>query len=565
MNIPKPETGLLAAVGLADISVSEVVAHVAVDAIVAASYLLLLLTIVHLNRQKHIVLILPRKTGLYVFLAVLAVTVSATLGSLAMPADWVLLAYKIAIAALILAIIVGVLRLIPRDVDPSERARLSRENLLLRDSEQRRRVAEGRIVRLEADLDSLVAERTTELRSHKLALEKDLLEQRLYYERSQDALRRLEELIQRTGTALAVIDADGNLVEANLALAQFLGRGSESEIVGRSLSRLLGLKDGTELQQFLQEAMRQGTYSTEIDASPPDRGNVAFEASGMTTIVKGRTCVTAMIWDITDRRMAEREVLESREAMSAALAVTRRANAIRSDFLAKMNHELRTPLNGIIGLSEIIRHKASGKTMPALEARKLAKNIHESGRHLLSVVDDLLDLSRLDTGARALNPVPVNVRAEIDAALATLSTIAQKKRIELENACPPELDWTVDQRAFKQVLINLVNNAVKFSPPGRKVWVEVSHSRDTLAMHVRDQGPGITLADRNRILEPFGRGEHATNNKIDGVGLGLAIVSELMKLQGGRIEIDSKPGDGATFTAVFPQGDEAKTPGEVGL
>ncbi|MEM6622923.1 MAG: PAS domain-containing sensor histidine kinase [Pseudomonadota bacterium] len=554
MNIPKPDTGFWGLVGIGEDRLGALGVQLGADLVVALSYLSLLLTIVFLNRQKHIAIYLPKQTGWILFAAVLLVTIATSFGVMTMRADAVLLVYKLFVAVLMIMVVAGVLRLLPRDIDPVQKARLARENQFLRLAERQQREAVIQLRQLEADIDGRVAERTKTLLAEKLALEKEIVERRLIEERSVESKRRLEELILRTNTAMAVLSFDGVVLEGNRALAQFLGRGAEDEIVGRHLGRLLGLKDDTEVRHFLSEAQSQGTYTAEIEATPPDRGKVALEASGVMSVIDGRSCITALIRDVTERRAAALELMESREAMSAALDVTRKANAVRSDFLAKMNHELRTPLNGIIGLSEIIRHKASGKTMAAAEARKLASNIHQSGRHLLSVVDDLLDLSSLDAGTRKLSPVSVSVRAEIEAALATMGTIAEKKRITLENRCEPSLYWVVDQRAFKQVLINLVNNAVKFSPPGKMVWVEVVSSEDALTLRVCDQGPGISDQDRERILEPFGRGSYALNNKVDGVGLGLAIVSELMKLQGGRIEIDSTPGNGATFAAVFPKG-----------
>ncbi|MEM1300851.1 MAG: HAMP domain-containing sensor histidine kinase, partial [Pseudomonadota bacterium] len=165
----------------------------------------------------------------------------------------------------------------------------------------------------------------------------------------------------------------------------------------------------------------------------------------------------------------------------------------------------------------------------------------------------LLDLSRLDSGTREFTPINVVIRAEIDAALVTLGSIADKKRISVRNRCPSEFEWVVDQRAFKQIVINLVNNAIKFSPPGSNVDISLSETENAMALRIRDEGPGVTPSDREKILTPFGRGEFAETHKIDGVGLGLTIVSELLKLQGGYIEIDSQPRIGSTFVAVFPK------------
>lgn len=534
-----------------------IAAHFFTDVLVAGSYLLLLFIIVDLNRKKYVRIFVPRRTYAVVFGLVLAMTAGASFISLAMPGQLVHLAYKVFMAGLILAIVIGVWRLLPRDVDVHGQKRALQESDVLAEALEARRLAEEAAQKAFTEVDAKVHERTSELKARNLALEKEVIERRLAEERAAESKRRLDELIMRTNTALLYLDSSGAVLDCNHSLAQMLGRGTVEELIGRKIGRLLGLRDESIVTHFVNETLRLGAYGTGIDAQPPARGMIHIEASGAASVLDGRPCVMALFWDESARIAAEREQLEGREALTTALDVARKANAQRSDFLAKMNHELRTPLNGIIGLSEIIRHKAASKSLSAVEARKLASNIHQSGRHLLSVVDDLLDLSRIDAGTREFMPVRVSVRAEVEAALATLASIADRKRITIENRCAPDLEWTVDQRAFKQIIINLVNNAVKFSPPGSSVEIDATRTSTAMALHIRDNGPGVADADRERILAPFGRSDFAENNHIDGVGLGLTIVSELLKLQGGRIEIDSVEGKGATFTGIFPAGADA--------
>ncbi len=556
MNIPRKTDAGLFNFGTIDVTGPEFAAHFVTDLMVAGSYLLLLAIIVHLNRKKYVSIYVPRNTYLVAFAFVFFITFGVSIVSVLFPGIAVHLGYKVFISTILIAVVLAVWRILPRDIDPYEERRLHMENAALNEALAKQREAEELVLKSEAQIAVKVEERTRELRTANMTLEKEAVERRLAEERALESKRRLDELIMRTDTALIFVDTNGTVLDSNLALAQMLGRSSIDELIGRKLDRLLGLRDDTELAHFMNETLRHGTFESEIDAAPPARGVIAIEAVGAASIVDGRPCVMAMFWDVTTRRASEKELLQSREALTAALDVARKANATRSDFLAKMNHELRTPLNGIIGLSEIIRHKSTGDKFSGTEAHKLAGNIHQSGRHLLSVVDDLLDLSRLDSGTRELSPTRISVRAEIDAAVMTLATIADKKRIKIDNQCDTALEWIVDQRAFKQIIINLVNNAVKFSPPGSSVAVSVSHTAELMSLHISDQGPGVSRGDRERILEPFGRGEIAETQKVDGVGLGLTIVSELLKLQGGKIEIDSEPGRGATFTAVFPVGAE---------
>ena len=552
MNIPKGNSSALFTFDSAELSGETIAVHFASDLLVAGSYMLLMFVIVYLNHKKYISIVVPRRTYAITFGVVFALTFGASIASILLPNIDMYLVFKLMISVLMLAIVIGIWRVLPRDIDPLEQNRLQRENVFLNNALANQKEAETRLADALQNVERKVDERTSELSNVNMRLEKEVIERRLAEERAAEAKRRMDELIMRTNTAMVFADSEGTVQDCNHALAQLLGRGTIEELLGRKLGRLLGLRDESPLSHLMDETLRHGTFAAELEVSPPARGRVHVEANAVGTVMDGRPCVMALFRDVTARKAEERELLQSREALTAALEVARQANATRSDFLAKMNHELRTPLNGIIGLSEILRHKAAGKTVSGGEVRKLTGNIHQSGTHLLSVVDDLLDLSRLDAGNREFSPTSVAVRAEIDSAVLTLATIADKKRIRIRNGCDGNLEWAVDQRAFKQIVINLVNNAVKFSPTGSTVRIDVTVTPDAMSVHIRDEGPGVAKEDQEKILMPFGRTEHATVNKVDGVGLGLTIVSELLKLQGGKIVIDSEPGRGATFTAIFP-------------
>jgi two-component system, cell cycle sensor histidine kinase PleC len=256
---------------------------------------------------------------------------------------------------------------------------------------------------------------------------------------------------------------------------------------------------------------------------------------------------------VAGRLRAESRVRESErrvQELSAELDAARAAAKAGALVVAKASHELRTPLNGIIGLSEILRHKAAAG-LGAPEAARLAGDIHESGVHLLNLVEVLLDFSRLDVTDRG-TPRRIAIRAEIDCALSALGPVAERKGIVVENACEPAVEWMADRRVFRQVAINLASNAVKFSPPGSRIRIAASITADALALHVGDQGPGVAEDERERILRPFDRGRDAERDGIDGVGLGLAIVAELLMRQDGRLVIEPAEGGGSVFTAVFP-------------
>jgi len=330
------------------------------DMAVAGSYVLIVFIIVYLNRNKYISIYVPRRTYGVMFGVVFAINLAATAAALFWPGVAVTFGYKIATALLMFAIVAAVWRILPRDIDVHERHRMRLENVEMQQAFSDRDSALTELEEVQTEVTTRVEARTAELSQVNLSLEKEVIERRLSEERAMESKRRLDELIMRTNTAMVSIDGDGTITECNHALAQLLGRGTIEELIGRKLSRLLGLKNEAAFNHFCDETLRFGTFQHEFDAAPPARGLVHIEANGAASVMDGRPSVMALFRDVSERKAAEKELLQSREALTAALEVARQANATKSDFLAKMNHELRTPLNGIIGLSEILRHKATG-------------------------------------------------------------------------------------------------------------------------------------------------------------------------------------------------------------
>ncbi|WP_448207256.1 sensor histidine kinase [Azospirillum sp. sgz302134] len=235
----------------------------------------------------------------------------------------------------------------------------------------------------------------------------------------------------------------------------------------------------------------------------------------------------------------------SAERLQAALNVNR-------NFLARISHELRTPLNAILGFSEIIRDQLLGPQDTKRYAG-YAKDIHDSGRHLLTLINDILDLSRLQEGTLALDPRPLDIATAIEWAIRMIAPQAEAKRIQVDvNVQPGIGSLTVDERALKQMLLNLLTNAVTFTPEGGRVLVTVSaglHGR--IRLRVADNGIGMTPEQLSHALVPFGQSAAMVARPGQGSGLGLPIVKSLMEAHGGQLLIDSHPGQGSQFTLEF--------------
>lgn len=240
-------------------------------------------------------------------------------------------------------------------------------------------------------------------------------------------------------------------------------------------------------------------------------------------------------------------------AVDAARREAERANRAKSQFLAQMSHELRTPLNAVIGFSEILLSETFG---PLGNPRYLeyATDIRDSGAHLLSLINDILDLSRIESGQMALAEEAVDIGAAIAQALRMIAPRAQKAGVRLSCDIADGLPFLLgDQRAMLQMLLNLLGNAVKFTPEsGEAATTAMLLPDGGIGIMVADTGTGIPEEELERVLEPFERADSAAVRTTEGTGLGLPIVKRLAERHGGRLELTSEPGAGTTAILIFP-------------
>ena len=245
------------------------------------------------------------------------------------------------------------------------------------------------------------------------------------------------------------------------------------------------------------------------------------------------------------------ELARTVEQLAAAKLDAETANRAKSAFLAHMSHELRTPLNAVIGFSEIIRDRLFGDD--AGRYREYAADIHASGQHLLTVVNDVLDLSKIEAGRLDLMPEPVDVHVLLNECRVMVAPLADKGGL-LVHLPEPAGDGALfaDRAAVKQILLNLLSNAVKFTPPAGRVDVAVERLATSLRVTVTDTGIGIPPEALLRVFEPFQRGDAQTSRDKPGTGLGLAISRRLARLHGGELTLSSALGRGTTALLVLP-------------
>jgi len=258
------------------------------------------------------------------------------------------------------------------------------------------------------------------------------------------------------------------------------------------------------------------------------------------------------VHNMIEVRLLHHEVELRREQAEARSDQAEAANLAKSQFLANMSHELRTPLNGIIGFTEFLIDEKPGPLQP--KQKEYLGEVLNSGRHLLQLINDVLDLAKVEAGKMELNLETFSLRKAIEEVAAVTKGIAQKKRIIIDIEIGAELDAvTLDQHKFKQILYNLLSNAVKFSDNGGKVGI---HARrldpQRLEVQVRDAGIGIKAGDINRLFTAFEQLDSGTARRYEGTGLGLALTKKIVEFQGGQISAESEPGQGSVFTVVLP-------------
>jgi two-component system cell cycle sensor histidine kinase PleC len=255
-----------------------------------------------------------------------------------------------------------------------------------------------------------------------------------------------------------------------------------------------------------------------------------------------------------------RELEEARDEALRKRFEAETANASKTAFLANMSHELRTPLNAILGFSEIIAKECFGSVGSPRYA-EYAGDIHTSGSHLLSLINDLLDVAKIEAGRMEIEPEPLDVKRTFDSALKIIGAKARERHqelvIDIDPACP---QLYADERALKQILINLVSNAVKFTPDGGRICVTGSRARcGNFQIMVEDNGPGIPREKLDRIFQPFSQVDNRYDRQGGGTGLGLALVRGLTELHGGRAWIESDFGKGCRAYVILPTAPETRS------
>jgi len=247
-----------------------------------------------------------------------------------------------------------------------------------------------------------------------------------------------------------------------------------------------------------------------------------------------------------ERKRVESQLVEAKNSAESA-------SRAKSEFLANMSHELRTPLNAIIGFSEILKQEPLGPLGHA-SYREYVRDVHESGVHLLKIINDILDLSKIEVGKLSLNEMPIDLRDAVESCIRIVRERAATAGLDLTADLSAQLPiLNADERMVKQVLLNLLSNAIKFTPAGGTVRVSAGINADCgMFIRIADSGIGIAPADIEMALQPFVQIDSTLQRKYQGTGLGLPLARSMVEMHGGRFIIESTVGAGTTITVHFP-------------
>lgn len=361
-----------------------------------------------------------------------------------------------------------------------------------------------------------------------------------------EAMRRaavLDTMLEHIRHGICLFDRDRRIVAANRAAAQLLGRSPDVLRPGRSLDELAGLLD--------PGGARSGASDGSLLVPDPSVPTVTWHNRPDRRILEVRSDPTpdggfVLTWtDVTEQKAAEAAL---RRAADEAEAASR----AKSQFLATMSHELRTPLNAVIGFSEALAHD-SVRADPA-RIEEYAAAINEAGRHLLALINDILDVARIEAGRLDLAEDTVDLARVAEAAARLLEPAARTAQVALglgfRHALPPVRG---DERRLRQVLLNLLSNAVKFTRPGGAVRIEGDTLEDGgIELRVVDTGIGIAKADLERIFQPFTQVDSSLTRRYPGSGLGLFLSRALIVAHGGTLHLESEPGRGTTAVLRLP-------------
>jgi two-component system cell cycle sensor histidine kinase PleC len=391
----------------------------------------------------------------------------------------------------------------------------------------------------------------------------DVTQERRTQARAVAAEQRLRDAIGSASEAFLLWDRHDRLLIWNEAFKSWFGLTDDQLKVGLSRETVRALCDPVVASNTRERVPEGDPYEVELKSGrwlqvsrrPTADGGVVVTCADITAIKREeqfrRTEGRALKAVVERLERSQAELAELARKYEAEKIRAETANRAKSEFLANMSHELRTPLNAINGFSEIMASEMFGP-LGDPRYREYVSDILSSGQHLLSVINDILDMAKIEAGKLNLRFEPVAVEEAAEDAYRLVRGRAEAAGLDLTVDMPPLPEVEADYRAIKQVLLNLLSNALKFTPRGGAVTLAAAQVGEAVRLSVRDTGIGIAPEDLARLAQPFEQVETQHAKTTQGTGLGLALSKALVEAHGGRLELDSRPGQGTTASFLLP-------------
>jgi len=364
-----------------------------------------------------------------------------------------------------------------------------------------------------------------------------------------EAEKKYRAIVENAASGIYQVTPEGQYLSANPAMAKILGYEAPEELL-REVKNVISdiYCSGRDRERQLMEAVKHGSINVESQVRRRD-GSIIWIHENLRAVKDEDDQLIFFEGSIEDITMRKNTEIALREA----IVQSDLANRAKSEFLANMSHELRTPLNAIIGFSDILRNEAFGP-LGGAEYQEYASDINESGKHLLQVINDILDVSRIAAGERQLNEGIVDLNKVVLSSLELLAPKIEASNMIISNFVTAESARLVgESHAIKQMVMNLLSNAVKFTPDGGRVSIHADlDDYGQMLVSITDTGIGLTDEEIEKALAPFGQVNAAHSKSESGTGLGLTLVQSLMTLHGGTFELFSQKGIGTTATLIFP-------------
>ncbi len=382
-------------------------------------------------------------------------------------------------------------------------------------------------------------------RKYLLGIFRDITERKQLEKELIKSEKQFRMIWEKSNDAMILIDKNGKIRLVNPALCNLVGL-SEEELLNNPLGVVFAPERQEELNALHMSKLISENFESKFEGTADLRGGkkINFEASFSKIEIENEILFLAIIRDITERKKLIDELIRAKEEAEEA-------NRLKSGFISMMSHEIRTPLNVILGFTNVLKENFYNKHQDE-DTPKYFEAIDKSGKRLLNTINQILDISRIEAGEFELHLKPINLNEKVIDSLQQIQILANQKNINFGISLEPKIPiMMLDEYCIDGILINLINNAVKFSNENSNIDISTELKDEKVIFKIRDYGIGMSEEYQKHLFQPFSQEEVGYGRPYEGTGLGLALTKKFVELMKGEIRVRSKKGEGTEFTSDF--------------